>query len=330
MDVKARRKLFKKQLIQRTWEFLRRGLLHDIEKIEARLHKIKVSGDYSYNQLNSIIGPLKIDENFIPEKRHPYYRTKMMKNVSNFNLNVFINPVDYVPACQIEIKPKSDLSIDTHQSFLIWLDELFPELNSSLVEYAVDLFCEDSSSVQHLFRSLRNTLYTPYQRDAKLIGGNFGKHGKRMNYTYHLGEDKKVYERGDDDKKEDDGWSEDDLGRVRLEYTARREPLKRLNIYTLSDLIRAPKFYEINSRKWYFRRFVKSDKLPKPWEAYTAEDENGNIGSFHKEYLEQKKTRKNISQYTENVAIMSDLREALLEAMIEFDKRWEESLLPNS
>ncbi len=78
MDVKARRKLFKKQLIQRTWEFLRRGLLYNIKKIEARLHKIKVSGDYSYNELNSIIGPLKKDENFIPEKRHPHYRTKML------------------------------------------------------------------------------------------------------------------------------------------------------------------------------------------------------------------------------------------------------------
>jgi len=155
----------------------------------------------------------------------------------------------------------------------------------------------------------------------------FAKTGKRTNFSIQWGNDK-VYERGEDKNKKGDGWNYDDVDRVRLEHTADWKELRKHKIITLEDLIREPKFHEINKDIWKFKRFRQTKwskkKFPQEWEDYSEEDDNRNDkgegypGSFQALYKALGKPR----AYVEPVPELTPLRESLIGAMKVFDTNW--------
>lgn len=91
------------------------------------------------------------------------------------------------------------------------LNEAFPGLTVSFVEYTVDLFCKrypygesQSYSIEQLYFLLRKYVYCPYQRSIRRKGEEVLEIGKKRKINSFLGVGKvKVYERGPDNKKKD-------------------------------------------------------------------------------------------------------------------------------
>jgi hypothetical protein len=323
---------------------LRKGMLEKeistalkgITDIRALLHRIILSTDkkkrkvHTFRAVKDFLGELWFDPNFKPEHRGGSYKSMLIKQLDNFQINVLIDPLSgYYPLMMIEVHPRGDISLQTHKTFLLQLSKALPALRASRVEYTSDIFCR---AVESLFWVLRHSLLLPYQRTDKLLAdedyiGKFVRTGKRTNFSVIWGNDK-LYERGEDKNKKGEGWDYDDVDRVRLEHTADRRELKKHGIITLEDLIREPKFHEINEGIWKLKRFKNpknsKKKLPQEWEDYSEMDDNlddkgrGYTGSFFALYRALGRPR----AYVESVPELTPLRESLIEAMKVFDNKW--------
>ena len=230
--------------------------LRTIEKITARLHKINLSGKYDYTTINEQIGPLYDDtqNNWFRK----VYCKKYIRNFSNFIISVFVNPIIPTPArCFMQIIPRGNITAKTHKDFLIQFDEVLPELKTSSVEYAVDLFCSDPLGVKNLYWNIIRHLFIPYQRKVRTLEEDLEKYGKqhKVNCVTRFGDSHKAYERGRDSDKDQEGWREADLNRVRLEFTA-KDKLREYKIRFLNDLIETPRFFELNNERWKFKQFT--------------------------------------------------------------------------
>jgi hypothetical protein len=292
--------------------------------IEAKIHKMVLTGNYKFTALQESLSDLYVDDSFKPSERMPNYRTKLIKNRNDFTLIIFINPINYRPQCLIEIHPQRNVSIHIYKSFLIALDNALPGLRLSLVEYALDQYCLDHRAVENLFWTEMRYLYVPYQRMSRVDGEllmNWGEN-TRMNSVYRIANLVKVYERGEDNKKKRGYWQNEDLSRVRLEFSALRRHLLSSGINTLRDFIDHPKFKRVNKSIYSFRCFRNSRVLPRYWQAYTHEDEKGNVGAFQTECIYYRKKVNNINQYMTCMAGFSGLTNRFIEVMEEFDKDW--------
>lgn len=304
----------------------------DIRKpldIRSHLHLIVLSSDrkrgkYDYAYLTTKLGKLKVDNTFIPERRQPQYGMQLMKNFGNgIAVNVFVNPLDpFLPPCYMEIHLKNNPKIERVKNFLIDLADKFPALNVSKIEYANDIYCLNSKTAREVYEVIRRHLYVPYQRTIRDYGEQIGvKYGK-MNRVYRIG-DTKMYERGKDSKKCGEGWPDECLDRIRLEHTACRRQLKNHDICTIGDLIKNPKFFELNKKVYGFKNYKKSDKLPRFYDSFNSAPNN--IDSFQAEHLFHKKHIKNIGQYVEDTPNFKKLKSTLFDCWSYFDKTWAET-----
>ena len=331
----TRRQHFADQLPKRHYESsLRSAVDKDcIQKIIARLHKINLSGRYNYSDLDEKIGRFHEDQqnNWLKDSKGEIrYDKKYVKKFPNFDISIFVNPKKpFLPHCYVQINPMKDISISTHKEFLIQFVKWFPDLQTSRVEYALDIFYfPDAISITNFYYNIRRHLYVPYQKKVRTMGGIKEKFGKKfeMNLVSRFGDDHKAYERGPDKlKNPDDYWMETDLDRVRLEYTADRNSLLKNEISSLSDLIKNPKFFQMNIGRWRFQQFKKSSKnLPSPWEPFTALDESGFSGSFQIEYIQARKDGivKNLGQTREDVMAFSKIVYDMAITMKDFDDLW--------
>ena len=327
----TRRKHFADQLPKRYYESSLRESVSkfNIRKIISRLHKINLSGQYDYPDLDEKIGPFHEDpNNWLKDSNGEIlYGKKYVKKFPNFVISIFVNPrKPFLPHCYLQINPMKDISIATYKNFLIQLVKWFPDLNISQVEYATDIFyLPDAISISDFYDNIRRHLYVSHQRDVRTLGGNKEKIGKNM--VSRFGDSHKAYERGPDKlKNPDDYWLETDLDRVRLEFTAGREySLPKNGISSLSDLIKDPKFFKMNIGRWQFQQFKESAKgLPSPWKPFTAQDEDEFSGSFQSEYIQAKKDGivKNPAQAKEDVPAFSEILYDLALSMKDFDEIW--------
>lgn len=291
-----------------------------IIEVEAKLHKINVSGDYKYPDIENKLGPLK--KHKTQKKRYRMYDQCYIRRFPCFYLYICVNPnIPGVPYCYIEIHPKEGISAKVYKVFLIKLSRWLPELSMSRVEYTLDQYCETPEEAERLFLIEAENLYVPYQRKpVRKEGRNsfLSMKKKKYNQLVHFGVKQKIYERGADVYRKKKRWPFEKVDRVRLEFTAKNRELKKYSLYTLNDLIKAPKFLEMNSMKWRFKQF-KSKTLPKPWE---YESKGGHLGYFQMEYYQERKKRKNISQYVEDHAHLAALQDRLVESMAIFDMAW--------
>ena len=329
--VKMRRDLRKKTLSS-----IRSTALDGIREIKARLHSITLSAgkeyreEYSLDSLKNALGNPWFDSKFHPEDRGGDYKAKYIKRSKNFQINLFVNPKKFRPFFQIEIHHKTDNTPEDLKRLLINIDELIPEIRVKQVEYAVDQCCYSPIDVENLFWVERFSLYVR-KKEAEMqqlsdedtiseADTNFEDEDtvpdeeSRTALIWHLGDKDKIYERGDDGKKEDKTWDYYDFNRVRLEHTSDRRELKRKGINTLKDLINNPKFYDINRNIWDFRKFKEGHSriLIKEWEDRAVPFQ----------YLLENTELKNPTQYSRRVEELLPLKLKILDAMKLFDEVW--------
>ena len=293
--------------------------------IEPKIHRMVVSGEYGIKFIREHLGKVYTNKNFIPEDRMPNYQKMHFWNYPKFRLDIFTEPIKPgMPLCYIEIHPRGSISMDEYKGFLLFLNKTLPDLKVSKVEYANDHYCVNQTAARDIFEIYKRFLYIPYARMLKLWKGDSVKIGKNvsMNFTYEAG-DIKVYERGMDKDKKDEGWEREKVDRVRLEYTARRSKLKKNGINSLNEFINSPKFFQVNKGINNFKYFQGSKKLPQWWEEYGAEDDSRNIGIFQLEYIHQKKKVNNIGQYKKDKADLNELKSSLEDGWKKFDQEWE-------
>jgi hypothetical protein len=299
-------------------------IIHEISSCNVRLHRLVLSGDYLYSKCIKALGKLKIDNTFVRKERCPYYQTKSIKQYKDFYLNIFAFPVAPIyPLCFIEVHPKTDLPVQTYKKFLKELDSDMPYLKVSSVEYAIDLFCNNPEQTGSLYWLIRRCLYLTHQREAKTLDSTqIEKHGKTIerNEVYRVGGKFKVYVRGHDLIKKDGGWNLENINRVRMEHTAKRTLLRENGIELLPDLIKDSRFLDVNKGKWQFKKFEGSKKLPKFWQQYSTQDDNGFAGSYQAEHIKAPKTMR---QYSKGIDEMTPFVKKLEEAMSGFDNEWE-------
>lgn len=297
-------------------------------KINAFIHKVVLSGVWNdiqvdYKKLWTVFEALYVDNEFVPSKRMPGYKTRLIRQSPEFQKNIYMNPIENRPPYMIEIIPREHASINEWKALFKKIHLWFPNIKISLVDYAIDEYCYDFHAAEKLFRIQLKHLFIPYQRKAFTYGGDLVQYGERtrMNSVCRI-DDVKMYERGPDHKKKGLGWIMKDVDRVRLEYSAPRQVLVNHGISVIGDLIRHPRFYEINKGLYKFRHFKGSKILPKLGHAYTIRDKNGNIGCFQSEVIGHRNDVKNIGHYMHDIEEFETLKSALWDAMKRFDQEW--------
>jgi len=255
--------------------------------LRAKLHRITLSTDkdkrkrkvHTFKAVEGFLCGLWLDENYRPEDRGNHYGKKFIRQRDDSQINVFTAPLSgYYPLMMIEVHPREDIPLETHKTFLFELCEALPGLKASSVEYPIDVNCSRDADpldvdnyyardTDSLFWIFRHSLLIPYQRTTKFYADEdckekFAKTGKRANFSIQWGSHK-VYERGQDKNRKEDGWDYDDVDRMRLEHTADWNEIRKHGIITLEDLIREPKFHEINKDIWNFKRFKQTKRSKK-------------------------------------------------------------------
>lgn len=297
-------------------------------RINAFIHKVMFSGvlgnvQDDYKKLWTVFDGLFVDETFVPKERMPNYGKRWIKQSPEFQINIYAYPTAKRPPFLIEIIPTELAVLDDWKKLLKSIHLWLPNLKVSTVDYAIDEHCYDFKAAEKLFRVQLKHLYIPYQRSVNFLGGDMVEFGDRtrMNSVCRI-DDCKMYERGPDHKKNGEGWIMEDVDRVRLEFSAPRRVLVQRGISVIADLIRYPRFHEINKNIYKFMHFEGSKKLPKLGQDYTMPDKNGNIGCFQSEHIGHRGNIKNIGHYMKNTEDFDVLQSALWDAMRRFDFEW--------
>ncbi len=313
--------------------------LEAIYKIEPKLHRITLSGNYDYPKLKDRLGDIYILPS--PGKRHPNYRSKSSKQWEGIKggLTIFFNPQKaYFPPCMIELTaPEKET-----KKILSSIAEKLPGLKLSKIEYAIDLYVREPIRARLLFNRLWKNLCPPYQRGVDKRGQR-AKYGKKTVIMTHRNLYKiksrskkfssyfKIYERGNDNDKNNRShkWDFNNLNRVRIEFTAIRElhDLYNKKLDTLEDLIEDPKFAQMMRNRIQFKRAKRSSKLlPQPYEGYKTPNEQGHIGSFFIESRHAKELHGHtIYQQVENAFEFDKLLNAITLMTEWFDNNWNKS-----
>lgn len=295
--------------------------------IKSFLHKITITTNFdncsnAYEKLKLLFGNFYLDKAFRPDDRMPNYGKRFIKNMPDFDIYYFTFPIVFVAPGLIEIHPKENTSPKQYRELLHTLSNSLRGLIVSSVEYTFDIYCHDRYSLQRLFHQIRRHLYVPYNRKVS-------RYRQKMNSDYIVTTNEilrlgnvKVYERGPDAKKRKKYWHIDDCDRVRLELSAARKILRQHKISTVDDFLMNTKFQEINQGLYNFKCFEGSARLPQCWKAYESSDEYGNKNCLQNEINNFRHQIPNINQYLKNVKAFDPLKDALLDAMISFDKAW--------
>src|SRR4030067_2424682 len=259
----------------------------------------------------------------LPEKPRPKYKEKLIKKMydsdkEGFKYQVFRYHLEpFLPPILVQINPPEGVSIKNHKSFLTQLNTPFPNLGLSKVEYTIDLYCKDYMLAKFLFDVLSRTLFVPWQSDPPKIYAESYSTGVKKNRTMELSEEIKMYERGDDEDKKEEGYEEVKINRVRLEYTPSQEKLRAKYLYKLAEFLISCKFFKMNKDVWQFKKFEGSNRLPGETDFYLADE------TIQGEYFAKRKIKKIPKKYKVDVEELSDLKDKLLNAMKAYDARWE-------
>jgi hypothetical protein len=204
-------------------DYTKLKVLSNIIRIEPKIHAMRFSGDYDYNQIKEKIGELTI-----VDTKDKLFRIIALGKFKGVDLRISLFPKNH------ELF-KSMISF-TFKSYkhLFELRKLFPALMTSKAEYTLDLKCNDPDSTRNLFKLLRRYIYIPKKSVTQLI------YSDSANCTYYIGNKKKkqhladsdlapdiplrgdfqfkVYERGKKliNHRKKQGWHRDSLDTVRI------------------------------------------------------------------------------------------------------------------
>lgn len=299
---------------------LKKYILSDISKIKIRIHRIRLSGPYIWNDLDKKLGKLKLNDNF-DSKRMPNYKKQTFAFFEGRRLSIFLCPINgTLPQCMIELSYPG-------VNFLTKLYKRLPELQVSSAEYTIDLFFDKPEDVKKYFRLLYKYIYFPYRKQFNLESDYLLRDERRYKNAWIFAGKMKMYERGLDKERQKTGyWLLDDVDRIRIEFKANWTDLNKHNLTDLSRFAEDPKFAEMLINKFYFKRFKssKNNHLPAEYEKYKSRDRKGHNGAFHTQYLHEKKRGniKNIAQQVENVQELMPLLAAIHSKIERRNKSW--------
>jgi hypothetical protein len=331
-----------------------RYAVDNINEVKARIHRIVLFcpkdkrpqgklDTYFKRKFENVQNIPKVSKERLKGYRNQLDVTNNICTIHIFINRVFSDITGYFPAFRMEIIPNEKTSAKRFRFYLAKLNELIANLHPTEIEYTLDLFCEKQREVESLFLMVRRSLYVPYKNNPKLYDNysdlsdedeeeGENENGERMNSSFYAANGVKIYERGNDDKKEKylhksgktkKGWRHDNINRLRLEHTADRTKLRNHCIDTLSDFIINCKFYEMNKGIFQFKCFM-AKSLPKYWlwPSYSTTNEQGCKGAFQIEYVYGKHVQTNIRQYMKDIKEFGVLRERLIQQMLDFDSVW--------
>jgi hypothetical protein len=292
----------------------KKNIFKDIEKIEVKIHRIRLSGRYyEKDDLEEKLGKLAIFKS--QNARMKGYGYIAYRQQKKRKLTFFLKPNEfYMPKCIIE-------TTDPTHKFLFKLKQSLPDLNISQVECTVDIFYPNPQKNRLYFRFLRRNIYFPYQRKITLFADKKKLKECKNNMTLYAGAIK-LYERGnDEDKSKGGGWTYDKINRLRMEVTADYAILSKYNLTKLSDFLESLSFEKIFKNRFYFKHF-KSARLPGEYEPYRTKDSRGIAGAFYAEHKSAKSIIKNPAQYLKNVKGLGVFKKSIFSNIREFDEKW--------
>lgn len=299
--------------------------------IRPKIHQMRLSGQHDYNALEKAFGKsLWVDNSYSHEAVDRKFKTKVIVNLPYlpFRVSVFVNPIygPPMPKCSIQISPTEMAMLRDYKDLLELFNEKLPMLEVTSMELATDQMCLGSEEAEILFHVEMRHFFISRQQKISLVGERQANMGKknRLNFVYHASNQDKIYERGpDEDKGDEGGWDIEDCDRVRLERTVPKYALRNLGINTLSDFIGNPRFYDLIHGRFEFRQFENSDSLPKPWEQYDTPDENGNVGMFLLEHRKHRQDRKDyVRRHMTHNEQFNPLLDAIYKAWGELEEQW--------
>jgi len=295
-------------------------LIELILKVQVKLHRIILSGDYTWYDLNECIGPLKIIDrtNWNSRRRSNYSKCSYRKFAWGV-LTVFTGRRDAcLPHCMLE------LTYTGHRKLAI-LHNRIPRLQLSSVEYAIDLFCKSPNDVSRIFRLIKKHIHCNHVRETATPQKGLVKS------VFRIGKSVRIYERGEDrhkDRHRKSYWDHNHLDRVRIEFTIQRQELKARGLGTLKQLINGPYFHEALMTRFGFKEFTNSRYLPKAYEIYTTTDTSGNYNCFQTELIEtRRKGIKIPSQCIKDTEELTSLKDRILRKCRSADKKWARRLI---
>lgn len=294
----------------------------DISKIEIKIHRFRLSGQYIWSDLDGIIGKLKVNDKYRRSKRMPKYAKQAFVRFRNRNLTVFLNPISgAIPLCVIELSYP-------YQVLLSDLRSKLPELNVSRAEYTIDIFFNDPKDVKKYFSLIYRSIYFPNQKQIVLHSDNELDDAIRSKNAWVYTDKMKLYERGPDDLIKNGGyWLLDDVDRIRIELKAKWRDLYPYGLNHLKLFSKNPKFYLMLKHRFGFKRFKKSlHKISDEDECYYAKDSEGHSGAFQNQYLylKEHKSVNNISRSIEDVPELLPLYYRILSKIQKREHKWEE------
>ena len=300
--------------------------LGSIQRVEAKIHRIRLSGNYTYQEIEQAIGRMKVVDQFDHENRQrgyqqPKYRNRAYLQMEEKHLTVFFDRSEpFLPRCIIETSEPTKTTLRR-------LAEGLPGLKVSKQEHASDLIIGcDEEVVGILYRALLRYVYVPYARNAISWHDRLTSGTTRMNCTFAVVGKMRLYERGPEELKNGRGWDREDLDRVRLEKIVRKrkdqEPSK---LILLEDLVENGPGLVKTAESFEFKKFAERSRgLPKEWEGYHEKDRNGNCGAFMLEHLANRSRVANIWKATEKSRMFNQLKEMLITAAENFEHSWKE------
>lgn len=225
---------------------------------------------------------------------------------------------------------------------------------TSSIEYTIDFYCDSQQAVADMFWLLRQYCFFVRSKSTSIVGGKFygleqpinPEDFRDVNTVYHVfnsdnknkknSRKAKIYERGDDDCKRDNGgWYHQDCNRVRYEYVLKRNALRANGLKDIKDLLNGPKFYDfffpasdldLIQFRYFLNKNYKEYRPPMDGDNFTAKDEDGNSECFQEEYYKARKEGLNTSNSTAHYPNLDNFKKRIKEAILEFEKKCKEDV----
>jgi hypothetical protein len=149
---------------------------------------------------------------------------------------------------------------DPTPHLLLSLLEKYKPLKVSSVEYTIDFFCSNPESVRKLYFLFKKYLVIKrvreYRGKKKTRNIRILENDPNYNFTYQVNKKNKIYERGDNEDRTKKGWPFEKLNRVRFEFTADTNDLRKaFFINSLDDFISDCRFDYLMIDRLNFKKF---------------------------------------------------------------------------
>lgn len=313
--------------------------------VSAFIHRVHMfARDISYDDISRVFGDVKYHQRKNNKSHHMrQYAYSSYLNFKGRKITMYSSPDQ-------GFLPLFMFTITNHkQSTLYHLSQALPCLEMSTAEYTIDLICKSSESASMLFYVLRRYMYFRNHGHTTMRGGDFNgvNVNRSENCVYHVWNctrnekdvaenmnnyqkkkkkktDITIYERGPDTSRVGIIYPYETIDRVRIEFHLDRDNFTNLGILFLHEFVKDNKFSFVTEGKVNFKVFEKSDKLPRYYENYKADDEDGNSESFQQEYYHAKENKLvvNLPQCTADATFMEPIKKMIIDAIRSFDTEW--------